>query len=354
VKIFQVKSAQKAGTAPGHMMHLGTPQTGPVQINQIQYNSDQFDEHVISSSAAFATIPQKEHVTWLDVNGVHDLSLVERLGKAFGIHPLVLEDIVHTGHRPKIEVHDNFIFVVIRMLFFDNTNNEILSEQISIILGENYLLTFQERPGDVFEPIRERLRSGKYRISSKGVDYLLYSLLDAVVDNYFLVLEKIGQKLERIEDKLLHSPSTSTLEKIYQLKKDLVFLRKVVWPLREVINSLSRNETSYIEDQIAVYFHDIYDHVVQTIETIETFRDMLSGMRDTYLSNVSNRMNEVMKVLTIISTIFIPITFLAGIYGMNFVNIPELKWTWSYPALWGVMLSIVVILLWIFKRKKWL
>ena len=354
MKIFQVKSAKKAGAAPGQMMHLGAPQTGPVQINQIQYNSDQFDEHVISSSASFATIPQKEYVTWLDVSGVHDLNLVESFGKAFDIHPLIQEDIVHTGHRPKIEVHENFVFIVIRMLLFDIQNKDILSEQISIILGENYLLTFQERPGDVFEPIRQRLRSGKYRISGKGVDYLLYSLLDAVVDNYFLVLEKIGQRLERIEDKLLHTPSTETLEKIYQLKKDLVFLRKVVWPLREVINSLSRNETSYIAEKIAVYFHDIYDHVVQVIETIETFRDMLSGMRDTYLSNVSNRMNEIMKVLTIISTIFIPLSFLAGIYGMNFVNIPELKWAWGYPALWGVMLSIVVVLLWVFKRNKWL
>lgn len=288
------------------------------------------------------------------MDGVHQLADIEKIGTHFKIHPLVLEDIMNTGQRPKIEIFDDYIFIVLKMLRYDEAENETKIEQVSIILGSNFVISLQESKGDVFDSIRERIRSDRGRIRKMGADYLAYTLIDAVVDNYFVILEKLGEEIEDIEDELVSNPSPETLQTIHSLKREMIFLRKSVWPLRELISRLERWESPLIDKSIYIYLRDLYDHTIQVIDAIETFRDMLSGMLDIYLSSISNRMNEVMKVLTIIATIFIPLTLIAGIYGMNFTYMPELKSPWGYPMVYVVMLAIGVVMLIYFRRKKWL
>jgi magnesium transporter len=241
------------------------------------------------------------------------------------------------------------------MLHYLDQSGEIEAEQVSLILGQNFLFSFQEgKKGDLFDPIRERIRNGKGRIRKMGADYLAYALIDAVVDHYFIILEKLGERIEVLEEALVAQPTTRTLHEIHNLKREMIFLRKAIWPLREVINSLARGESSLIQESTRVYLRDVYDHTIQVIDTIETFRDMVSGMLDIYLSSVSNRLNSVMKVLTIIATVFMPLTFLAGVYGMNFKHMPELEWRWGYPVIWAVMIAIGVFMLIYFRKKKWL
>ena len=296
----------------------------------------------------------KRTVTWVNVDGIHLLAETAAMGDCLELHPLVLEDVANTNQRPKAEDYGDYLYVVLKMLAYDDEANQTTSEQISLVLGPDYVVSFQERPGDVFGAIRERIRSAKGRIRKMGADYLAYCLLDALVDNYFVVLEKIGDRIEFFEDQLVTEPTAGTLHEIHNLKREMIFLRKSVWPLREVIGALQRGESKLIQDSTGIYLRDVYDHTIQVIDTAETFRDMLSGMLDIYLSSVSNRMNEVMKVLTVIATIFIPLTFLAGVYGMNFKHMPELQWVWAYPALWLVMLAIALVMLLYFHRRKWL
>jgi magnesium transporter len=288
------------------------------------------------------------------VTGIHDVKIIEEFGKAFNIHPLLLEDILHTDQRPKLEEFDDFLFITLRILSYDEANNELLSEQVSLILGSNFIISFQEREGDVFNPVRMRIKNAKGRIKKKGCDYLAYALIDAVVDHYFLVLEKYGEKIEILQEEVLSHPTPDTLQVIQRTKRDMIFLRKSVWPLREVINVLQRGESALISDNVIIYLRDVYDHTIQVIDSIETFRDMISGTLDVYLSSVSNKMNEVMKVLTIVATIFIPLTFIAGIYGMNFKYMPELEWYWGYPIALGVMVLLVGMMLLWFRRKRFL
>ena len=280
--------------------------------------------------------------------------IIEQVGNSFNVHPLVLEDIANTVQRPKMEDFDDYIFVVLRMLRFDEKDDETKTEQISILLGPDFVISFQEREGDVFDIIRERLRNNKGKIRKMGADYLAYSLIDAIVDNYFVILEKRGETIEEMEDKLVTNPTSETLQALHDLKREMIFLRKSVWPLREVISRLERSESPLINKSTFVYLRDVYDHTIQVMDSVDTFRDMLSGMLDIYLSSVSNRMNEVMKVLTVIATIFIPLTFIAGIYGMNFKYMPELGQAWGYPAVLILMLAIAVVMLINFRRKKWL
>ncbi len=291
---------------------------------------------------------------WLNIDGVHQPEIIEQVGQSFGLHPLVAEDIASTGQRPKMEDFDDYIFIVLRMLRFDGAEDETKTEQMSIILGRDFVISFQEREGDVFDNIRERLKNNKGRIRKLGTDYLAYSLIDSIVDNYFMVLEKLGETIEDIEDRLVTNPTSETLQTIHDLKREMIFLRKSVWPLREVINRLERSESPLINKSTFVYLRDIYDHTIQIMDAVETFRDMLSGMLDIYLSSVSNRMNEVMKVLTVIATIFIPLTFVAGIYGMNFRYMPELEQTWSYPAILILMLVVALLMVVYFRRRKWI
>jgi magnesium transporter len=281
------------------------------------------------------------------------VDILERIGKHFGLHPLILEDILHTDQRPKMEDSENYLFIVTKMLSYDEENH-LNVQQFSLVLGQNYIITFQERVGDVFEPVRERLRKGKGRIRKMPPDYLAYALIDAVVDHYFIVLERIAERVEEIEEELIRNPTPETLKTIHHLKRELIFLRKSVWPLRELIGALERGESSLVHEKTTIFLRDLYDHTIQVIDTVETLRDMVSGMLDVFLSSVSNRMNEVMKVLTIIATIFIPLTFIAGIYGMNFKFMPELEWHWGYPLVWSIMIVVGVVMLFYFKRRKWL
>jgi magnesium transporter len=239
------------------------------------------------------------------------------------------------------------------MLTYDDELKEIKGEQVSLILSENFVLSFQERPGDIFDLIRERLRNAKGRIRKMGADYLAYALVDAVVDQYFVILEKVGERIEELEESLTRNTKPETMQEIHRLKREMIYLRKSIWPLRESISGLEKSESALINKATLKYLRDVYDHTIQIIDTVETFRDMLSGMHDTYLTNISNRMNEIMKVLTIIATIFIPMTFIAGIYGMNFKFMPELEWRWGYLAVWVVLVSVALIMVVYFKRKKW-
>jgi magnesium transporter len=333
---------------------VGEKRSAKVKLSVINYDGANFQEKEVNNVKEAVSFRSKSSVTWLNVDGVHQPEIIEQIGKIFSIHPLVLEDIANTGQRPKMEDFDGYIFVVLRMLRFDDEKNQTKAEQISIILGPDFVISFQEREGDVFDIIRDRLRSNKGRIRKIGADYLAYSLIDAIVDNYFMILEKLGETIEDIEDKLVTDPKAETLQIIHDLKREMIFLRKSVWPLREVINRLERSESALIKKSTLVYLRDVYDHTIQVMDSVDTFRDTLSGMLDIYLSSVSNRMNEIMKVLTIIATIFIPLTFIAGVYGMNFRRMPELVQPWGYPAVLIVMLVIALIMLVYFRRKKWI
>jgi len=348
------KRSRKAGLPPGTLVHIGEQKAEEVRIIIIDYDEAHFQEKEIKTVEECFLFKDKPTVTWINVDGIHEVEVLELLGECFGLHPLVLEDILNTDQRPKLEDFGDYIFVVLKTFSYNDQSDEVEPEQISLILGPSFVLSLQEREGDVFNPIRERIRSGKGRIRRMGADYLAYCLLDSIVDHYFVVLEQVGEEVEFLEEELVANPTPETLQTIHNLKRDMIFLRKSVWPLREVIGALERGESSLIRESTGIYLRDVYDHTIQVVDTIETFRDMISGMLDIYLSSVSNRMNEVMKVLTIIATIFIPLTLIAGIYGMNFQYMPELGWRWGYPVVWLVMLVIGVVMLVYFRRKKWL
>ncbi|MBN2066822.1 MAG: magnesium/cobalt transporter CorA, partial [Candidatus Thermoplasmatota archaeon] len=348
------------GLPPGSLVHIGEQKTEKVKITVIDYHASTFGEKVVKTVEECFAFKGKPTVTWINVDGLHEIDVIEKLGTCFDVHSLVLEDILNTDQRPKMEDLESYIFLVLKMLYSDEKHREIHSEQVSLILGKNFVISFQESMGDVFDAVRERLRSGKGRIRKMGPDYLTYALLDAIVDNYFVILEKIGDKVESMEEDLVSNPVPETLQQIYNLKREMIYLRKSVWPLREVINGLLRQESKLIRKDTHVYLRDLYDHTIQVIDTIETFRDMISGMLDIYMSSVSNKMNEVMKVLTIFAAIFIPLTFVAGVYGMNFdpsaspFNMPELGWPLGYPLVLVVMIAVAITMLVYFKRKKWL
>ena len=349
------KRSQKTGLPPGALIHVGEQKSERTRITLLDYDEQRVEERELPLVDECLLFKEKNSVTWINVSGLHQVELLERLNDCFGLHPLVLEDILNTDQRPKMEDFGDYLYIVLRMLDLDKKNgNAVVSEQISLILGKNFVLTFQEREGDLFNPLRERIRNGKGRLRKMGPDYLVHALLDAIVDQYFVVLEKLGERIEFLEEELVTRPTPSTLHRLHQLKREMIFLRKSVWPLREVIGTLERGESSLIQASTDLYLRDVYDHTIQVIDNVETFRDMLSGMLDIYLSSISNRMNEIMKVLTIISTIFIPLTFIVGLYGMNFKFMPELEWPWGYPSVLLLMSGVTVFMLFYFRRKKWL
>jgi magnesium transporter len=345
---------KKIGLPPGTPVFVGEKKIEKAKITIIDYDEKQLQEKEAETIEECFPFKDTPTVTWINIDGVHQLDIIENIGRHFELHPLIMEDIMNTEQRPKMEDFERYIYIVLKMLYYDEKENETRIEQVSLILGENFVISFQEIEGDIFDPIRQRIRNGKGRIRKMGADYLGYALLDAIVDKYFIILEKLGGRIEELEDKLVNNPGPDTFQEIHRLKREMIFLRKSVWPLREVINSLERGESKLIQKSTLIYLRDVYDHTIQVIDTVETFRDMVSGMHDTYLSVVSNRMNEVMKVLTIIATIFIPLTFIAGIYGMNFKFMPELEWRWAYFVVWIVILVITVFMVIFFRRKKWL
>jgi magnesium transporter len=348
------RKVRKAGLPPGTLIHVGEPRTAKVKITVIDYNDSDLEEQGIGRVEECYAYKEKPTITWINIDGIHEVDVIEKIGTHYGIHPLMLEDIVNTEQRPKMEDFEGYLFVVLKMLSFDEQQRAIKIEQVSLVLGPNYVLTFQEREGDVFEPVRDRIRRAKGRIRKMGADYLAYALLDAIVDSYFAILEKIGDKIEELEEHLISQPDAQILQSIHHLKREMIYLRRSIWPLREVTSGMSRNESILIKESTEIFLRDVYDHTIQVIDTIEAYRDMISGMLDTYLSSISNRMNEVMKVLTIFAAIFIPLTFIAGIYGMNFAYMPELGWKWGYFAVLTVMVSVAVCMLIYFRKRKWL
>ena len=353
---FIKKLSSKAGMPPGTLTHVGEKKTEKVRITItiMDYDATYYEENEITDVEECFQFRDKTSVTWINVNGVHDPEVIEKIGKFFDIHPLTLEDILNTGHRPKIEDFEDYLYIVLKMLSFDIQENDIKSEQVSLVLGNNYVISFQEKEGDVFNPIRNRIKNSKGRIRKMSADYLAYAIIDAVVDNYYIILEKNNEKIEALEEELVTNPTPKILHLIHDLKREMLFIRKSIWPLREAVNSMERGESPLIHDSTQVYLRDLYDHTIQIIETVNTLREMISGILDIYLSSISNRMNEVMKTLTIFAAIFIPLTFLAGIFGMNFEYMPELKLRWAYPTLLITMLILGVSLFVYFKKKNWL
>ncbi|HTG01149.1 MAG TPA: magnesium/cobalt transporter CorA [Nitrospirota bacterium] len=348
------RRAKKAGLPSETLVYTGDKKGGTVDIDIIDYGETSFTEQTAASLDACIPYKNKPTVTWINLDAVHNIEVLEKLGECFGLHRLVLEDILNTDQRPKAEDYGDYLYVVLKMMTSEK-NHGIKTEQISIVVGENFVLSFQEGlAGDVFDPIRERIRSAKGRARKMGADYLAYALIDAIVDNYFVILEKFGETIEQLETELIENPTQKTVQRIYQFKRELIFLHNAVWPLREAISSLGKHESPLIREATVPFFRDVYDHVIHVIDSVDIYREMISGMLDMYLSSVSNRLNEVMKVLTVISLVFMPLTFLAGIYGMNFKYMPELEWKYGYPASLLVMLGIAGLMVVYFKRKKWL
>jgi magnesium Mg(2+) and cobalt Co(2+) transport protein (corA) len=347
------KRSQKTGLAPGSLVHVGSRYTEKSKITLIRYDETFFEEKEISSIKDFHIEKDNKIITWLNIDGLQDIKLFEDIGELFGLHPLVLEDILNTDQRPKMEDYGDYIYLVLRN-FHGQENGNLLSDQVSIILGKSFILSFQERESGLFDSIKDKMSKNKGRIRKEGTDYLTHAIIDNIVDNYFIVLENLEEKIEDLEDDLVKKTTLSTLDAIHFLKRELIVLRKSLWPLREAVSSLERSDSPLINKSTIVYFKDIYDHTIAIIDTVETFRDMLSGMLDIYLSTISNRLNEVMKVLTIIATIFMPLTFIAGVYGMNFKYMPELEFRWGYFCVLGVMLVIALLMVRYFKKKKWI
>jgi magnesium transporter len=342
------------GKPAGTLLHIGEQKTEHSVISVFGYDDEREFHMPVKSLAECAEWKDRQRVLWINIDGLHDLSVIEEAGKLFGIHPLTLEDILQTGQRPKIEDFENYLFLLLRTLDCNAADGEIIEEQLSVVIGSNYVLTFQEKPGDMFDAVRERIKSPGTGLRKRGADYLAYTLVDAVVDNFFGVLERLEDRIELLDQELFTTSGRETFQAIYGLKKEVILLRKSVWPLREIINSISRDHYKVIDDEATwPFFRDVYDNVILMIETIETYRDIVIGMYDTWLAIVNNRMNEIMKVLTTIATIFMPLSFLAGIYGMNFRFMPGLEWQWGFFALLGFMGLIVAGMMVYFHTRKW-
>ncbi|MEI7857757.1 MAG: magnesium/cobalt transporter CorA [Methanomicrobiales archaeon] len=345
--------SKRAGLPPGTILVKGEPSDMPVKIVVFDYDAAHFEEKEVKHISECFPFRDTGTVTWINVDGLGNPKLIDDLGKCFTIHPLILEDIFNTAQRPKMEDLGNYIYMTLKMLMYLPDKKEIKIEHISMVFGNNFLISFQEDIGDIFDPLRERIRKDG-RIRKEGPDYLAYGLIDAIVDNYFSVMEQLEEQVEDLEEELIVSPTQESLQKISHLKKDMIFLRKSVWPLREMIHNLERSESSLIMESTRIYLRDVYDHSIQVIDTLETLRDMVSGMIDIYLSGLSYKMNEIMKVLTLIATIFIPLTFVVGLYGMNFKNMPEIDWEYGYYSVLILMILMVLVMLTYFRRKKWI
>ncbi len=348
------KRSKKTGLPPGSLVHIGSEAEDRTVISVIDYAEKEFQRKNINNFQELAPYLESRHTTWIRVQGLQQTDIIEAVGNLCKIHPLFLEDIVNTSQRPKAEDAGEYFFIVIRMLNYDEDKDSITTEQMSFVLASNFLLSFEEKAGKIFDSVMERIKAGKGRIRKSGTDYLAYCLIDTVVDNYFGLLEELGEKIELLEEDLVTNPTPQILRQIHNLKMEMIFLRRSVWPLREVINMLASGESNLIKESSRPYFRDVYDHTIHIIDTMETYRDIVSGMLDIYLSSVSYKLNEIMKVLTIIATIFIPLTWIAGWYGMNFKNMPELEWRWGYPMVIVVSMAVASGLLLFFRRKRWL
>jgi len=346
---------QNKSTSPGTITYIGDEKQHNVKIKMISYNDTAIDEFDVTEPDKMNELKtDKNKLYWINIDGIHDVHLLEKTGNTFNIHPLTLEDIANTTQRPKYEEYDEYLYYVIKMIYFDETEKIIKNEQVSFILTENLVISFQEREGDVFEPLRNRLRQNKGRVRKMKSDYLFYILIDAIIDNYFLVIEKIGDNIDVIDEALINNAEKQMIHKIHELKKEILHLRKSLWPLRDVNNALYRMESSFITGDIRIFLRDLYDHTIQVVDTLETYQYMVSGIMDHYLSVTSNKLNEIMKVLTIFASLFIPLTFIAGWYGMNFKHMPEVDSPYAYPVIIIITIGCIIGMIFYFRRKKWL
>ncbi|MBN1542270.1 magnesium/cobalt transporter CorA [candidate division KSB1 bacterium] len=346
------KSARKLGLAPGTLVLPEEKPPAPMTAILTLYDAGRLEKQTLEPD--FDLLQIRNGNIWLHLNGIHDLGWIEKIGESFQLHPLVLEDILNTAHRPKLEDYDDYLYFVGKLVNWDAEKKELVSEQISLVLGKDFVVSFSERENPFFDHLLPRMQRENGRLRKAGVDYLFYALVDLLVDRYFLTLEQVGIEIEEVEDEMMTRADPGVLYRIHRLKRELLFFLKSVWPMREAVLSLDRMETPLINETTRPFLRDLYDHAVQVIDTLESYRELTTALLDTLLTLSGNRMNEVMKVLTIIATIFIPLTFIAGIYGMNFKNMPELSWPWGYFAVWGVMVGVAMIMLIYFKRKKWL
>jgi magnesium transporter len=339
--------SKKAGLPPGSLIHVGKRKADKMKISVIDYTKTDYAQTIYKTAEECFPYKTKNSVSWVNIDGLHDTEAIASIGTNFGLHPLLIEDVLNTKHRPKLEEYDDHIFLTLKMLGIGKDKVSIISEQISFVMGAGWILSFQEKEGDLFDGLRLRLQENKGNMREKGVDYLLYRLLDTVI-------EHISEITENLEERVINSPTSESLNEIHEIKKLLFKIRKATYPLREAVSNLQKNTNNLIQDNTTHYLRDVYEHIIQINDTVETQRDMIASIMELYLTGVSNRTNQVMQLLTIISTIFIPLTFIAGIYGMNFDNIPELHWKYGYVATWIVMIVIVIIMLRYFKRKRWL
>jgi magnesium transporter len=347
-------ASEKSGLPPGSLVHVGEVHAHEHKISVVNYNKSTVQKHTVKSIQELLPYKTADTITWVIVDGLKDVGIIDDIGQHFEIHPLVLEDILNTHQRPKFDEFNDYLYIVVKSISLGNKEFNVEYEQISLLLLNNFVFTFMEKPDELFDPILNRLDNEKSQFRTLGADYLAYGIMDAIVDKYFVLQDTFDELIEEVEDKLLLDPSSETLAAIQKIKRELIFLRRSVSPLRELLAAIQRSESPLINDKTRRYFGDIYDHAIRIIEAIESYRDLIAGMLDIYLSSVSNKMNETMKVLTVFATIFIPLTFIAGVYGMNFEYMPELKWKWSYPVLWIFFISISAFLLRYFKKKNWL
>ena len=346
--------SHKAGLPPGSLVHIGNRKSDKAKITVIDYNPT--DHSSIELDNIEDCLPYKDHptVTWINIDGLHDTAAIGKLGEYFGLHTLLLEDVLNTSHRPKVELFDDHLFITLKILGIDHKTRTITSEQVSLVLGDSWVISFQEQQGDVFNVLRTRIQDGKGIIRQKGVDYLVYRLIDTVVDNYFFVTEHLSENVEQLEERVLRNPDNQALQEIQRMKKQIIEFRRVINPLRDAVSSLQMDTGNLIKKTTIRYLHDVYEHIIQVLDTIEIQRESISSIMELYLSGISQKGNQVMQVLTIIATIFIPLTFIAGIYGMNFDYMPELRWKYGYFGIWGTMIFVIVAMLTYFKRKGWL
>ena len=344
------------GTSPGTLTYVGEEVKFATKVHWTQFNHDDYKTYTFPKLTDFALKLADDHTYWLNVDGIHEPKVIETVGEIFDLHPLIMEDILNTQQKPKFEYYDDEqLFITFKMIEFNPYTREIEVEHLSFILGENFVISFQEeRSRDVFNPILQRIKASAGKTRKNGADYLLYSLMDLVVDNYFVVLEQISENMERLEEDIINSVKQKSMTELYGIKRELTLLRKIVFPLREMLLNLIREEAPLITSNTALYLRDVQDHVTQVIETIDSYRELVASLMDLHLSQASSRMNNVMKVLTGISVIFMPLTFIAGVYGMNFDNMPELRWQYGYYYVWTFMIIMVIGMLIYFKKKDWL
>ncbi len=350
----EINLSRKIGLPPGTLIHIGTKKTDKLKIEIIDFGGEEFNMNTLAQPDQ--CYPTKDHntVRWINVNGLHDVEAISNIGKQLNLHDLLLEDVLNTNQRPKFEEFDSNIFISIKMLGLSADRNAIVSEQISVVLGDNWLISFQEQEGDLFDVLRERLRLGKGIIRQRKADYIFYRLIDIIVDNYFFITEYFSEAIELLEDKVQLDATQEVFHQILHHKKLLINFKRSVLPLREIIISIQKDSDTYIQEGTVKYLRDVFEHVSQIHEIIETQRELLSSIMDQYHSAINNKMNRVMQVLTIIATIFIPLTFIAGIYGMNFEYMPELKWRYGYFYVLGFMFVLLILMIFQFKRKRWL